>query len=723
MYRLLSLFSALLLLISACASSGGEKSAIRYYIHPEAARQADDKAAEYLWKHLQVRGKGLLTAVPGEGVVEVSLHVGDDFDGDYKVEYTEHGYKLAARDQRTMIWLSYQFIKHLGAANPAISVDDLPPCIFPQKDTVATFPFEYRDLYMPSNQNPDMTYLLGLHNLEMDWGIWGHQMARVLGSNGDKSFGYQNMEPELFARTAGMVHKDQFCFSSDRLLELTVQFILDQYGDGSKDHMHITIGPNDNGIVCECRRCQTMGNTRTNATSAVVAFIEKLARRFPGHQFFLPAYSTTQAFPSHPLPENVGVFLSAIDYPRTWNQQGSKPFLDKLDQWKKYTDTIYIWDYVCNFDDYLSPYPILYVMQQRFQEYLRRGVKGIFLNGSGYFYSTVQECYSFVLADLLANPYADVDRLVQEYFSDAMPHVGAFFAKVVLSMEKHAARSGKELPLYGGMDEALQSYLFEKEFREYYAYFQGLAGMNMTHRERVIFDKTRQAVSFSLLEMVRLHGLDPKTGYLDGEGNVKADVLQALEDLKMITPEEDIYLLTNNENASMDHMDRVNESGVYLADYENEAEIWLSNKWWEADILLGKPLTVHTQGHTETTRVLTDGVIGISQNYHWGWQIYPQQDLVIELPPEDLNKAHGISIAFLNCERHRMTPPKSVQLWADGVLISDIHREGLADGYDEGEKVIFRGSVSVPSYARQVEVRFEPSRSALLALDEIFMRK
>ena len=70
-----------------------------------------------------------------------------------------------------------------------------------------------------------------------------------------------------------------------------------------------------------------------------------------------------------------------------------------------------------------------------------------------------------------------------------------------------------------------------------------------------------------------------------------------------------------------------------------------------------------------------------------------------------------------------MTPPKSVQLWADGVLISDIHREGLADGYDEGEKVIFRGSVSVPAYAKHVEVRFEPSRSALLALDEIFMRQ
>lgn len=723
MCRLLSLFSALLLLISACASSGVEKSAIRYYIHPEADRQADGKAAEYLRKHLQVRGKGLLTAVPGEGVVEVSLHVGDDFDGDYKVEYTEHGYKLAARDQRTMIWLSYQFIKHLGAANPAISVDDLPPCIFPQQDTVAVFPFEYRDLYMPSNQNEDMTYLLGLHNLEMDWGIWGHQMARVLGFNGDTSFGYQNMDAELFARTSGMVHKEQFCFSSDKLLELTEKYILDQWGDGRETSMRITIGPNDNGIVCECRRCQAMGNTKNNATPAVVSFIEKLSARFPAHQFFLPAYYTTQALPDHHLPENVGVFLSAIDYPRTWDSRGSAPFFKRLEAWQKLASTVYIWDYVCNFDDYLSPYPILYVMQRRFQEYMKRGVKGIFLNGSGYFYSSIQETYSFVLACLLANPYADVDTLVKEYFADAMPHVGDFFTRVVLSMEKHAAAEGKELPLYGGIDEALQNYLFEDAFRRYYPMFLELSGQEMTLRERAIFDKTRQIVSFSLLEMARLHGLD-EGGYLvDGTLDVKPEVWQALEDLKKITPEEDIAILTSNENASMDHMDRVNESGVYVADYENEVEIWLNGQWWREDLLLGKPLKVTYDGGTEYTRQLTDGVVGISQNYHWGWQIYPQKGLRIELPPEDLYQAHGVSIAFLNCERHRMTPPRAVELWADGRLVSDVRREGLADSYDEGEKVIFRCGVSVPRDASHVELRFIPSRSANLALDEIFMRK
>ena len=75
---------------------------------------------------------------------------------------------------------------------------------------------------MPTNQNPDMTYLLALNNLEIDWGIWGHNLYRVLGSNGDLSFGYQNMDQELFARGSdGVVHQNQFCFSSDKLLDLT----------------------------------------------------------------------------------------------------------------------------------------------------------------------------------------------------------------------------------------------------------------------------------------------------------------------------------------------------------------------------------------------------------------------------------------------------------------------------------------------------------------------
>lgn len=724
---LFSCIGALMLTISCGPFVGGKAAVQQYNIHPDVlGRGPDTKMAEYLKKHLQRRSEATLLSKDG---VEVAVHVGPDIDGDFAVQRLPGGgIFLGARDERTMIWLVYQFIKEVGKKDPAVSVDDLPPSMFPRKDTVVTFPFEYRDIYMPANQNPDMTLLLALHNLESDWGIWGHNLSRVLGGSGDLSGGFRNMEQELFARDHnGIVNPNQFCFSSDRLLELTEQYILDQYGDGEQSHMHITIGPNDNDVVCQCRRCETAGNTRTNAMPAVALFVEKLSARFPGHTFFIPAYSTTYSLPDHPFPSNVGVFLSAIDYPRVYgdtDSQKTQEFFRRLARWQEVTDNVYIWDYICNFDDYLSPYPILYVMQQRFRQYRERGVKGIFLNGSGYFYSMQQEMYTFLLANLLINPDADVDKMVREYFSDAMPHVGEFYSQVVLNMENHVRRTRTELPLYGGMDEALRTYLFEKEFREFYPVFLRASAMEMNHRERVIYDKTRQYISFSFLEMCRTRGLS-SGGYAELIGDewvVKPEVWAAVEDLKLYTPEDDLYILTDNEDASPDHMDRVNENGIYVADYENEVELWLAAQQWNRDILLRHPLKVHFDSQTEVTTRLTDGVAGISQNYHWGWQVYPQQSLVIELPAADLSGKSGeFTTSFLNSERHRMSPPAAVEVWADGRNVGTLRKEGLLDAFDEGERVIFRGSVSF-GRPEKVELRFIPSHTRNLGIDEIYFR-
>lgn len=722
---------AILLLPASCGFLGfkrNEGAAVtQFNIMPARSngRGSDAKMAEYLKKHLANRCDFEILSRDG---VPVDVYVGDDFGGDYAVEYYENGgYGLYAKSERVMTWLFYQFIKYLGTKDPSLRTDDLPPCVFPQQDTVATFPFEYRDIYMPSNQNPDITYLLALNNLEMDWGIWGHNLSRVLGSNGESLFGYQNMEQELFARSNGLVHKNQFCFSSDRLLDLTEKYIIDQYGDGHEHPYNFTIGPNDNTYVCDCRRCELAGNKPGNATPAVTLFVEKLAARFPMHKFFIPGYLTTSALPDHDLPSNMGVFLSAIEYPRVWNNADSKEgraFFDHLEMWKRVTRNIYIWDYICNFDDYLSPYPILYVMQQRFQEYIKHGVKGIFLNGSGYYYSAMQEMYTYVLASLLVDPYADVEQLVRQYFADSMPHIGEFFATVMLSMENHARRSGTEFPLYGGIDEALKTYLFEKEFREYFSVFLRAQDMEMTHRERVIYDKMRQFVSYSYLEICRLHGLG-SGGFAEQMGSewvVKPDLWAAVEDLKIITPEDDLYILTGNEETAFDHMDRVNENGVYIADYENEVEIWMGAQMWKGDYLLRVPLKVHSLDGVATETRLTDGVGGISQNYHWGWQIYPQNELMVEIPAQAVESKGGeFVIAFLNSERHRLSPPAGVEVWVDNRMVSQLKREGLSDYADEGEKVVFRGPASF-GHPTQVELRFRRSHTRNLAIDEIYFK-
>lgn len=718
-------------LSSACSSSEAKEADVKYYIYPSNGTSANDvKMADFLKTHLQRRcSKTLLSNKFGPGVRSIEIHIGNDIDCDYQVKYTESGFKLSAENEKTMIWLCYQFIKHLAHTTTLeLAADDLPPCIFPHKNTSARFPFEYRDVHMPSNQSPDVTEVLCLHNLESDWGLWGHQMSKVLGIyDMEQLTDYNNLDPEFFARIGGMTYKDQFCFSSERLYDATERYIIDQYGEDPKFKLRLTIGPNDNSIACQCNQCKLAGNVPGNATPAVVAFIERLANRFPKIEFFIPGYSTTYELPDHILPLNVGVFLSAIDYPRILGNSESpqaKAFFDRLEKWKRIAGKVYIWDYICNFDDYLTPYPILLVMQERFQQYQQRGVKGIFLNGSGYFYSNLQEAYTFVLSELLLDPNQNVAKLVQSYFRDAMPHQGNFFATMFIGMERHIADVKQELPLYGGIEEALNSYLSEDDFRRYYDVMLQANQEEMTYREKVIYKKTRQIISLTYMEICRLHGigLGGFATLVDGKWEPKPEVLNALKELDDITPEEDLVVLTGNENAAMDHMDRVNEEGVYIADYENECKLWLEGREWDNNLILGVPLKLKRGDIVEETSRLTDGVSGISKNYHWGWQIVPQKNLVIEIPIESVRGAHDYSASFLNFKRHNMTPPLEVTIMVDGKPAGKMTKQVATDYFDEGEKVTFHGR-AVLSPLNSLELVFTPSAGATVAIDEIYIKK
>ncbi len=57
--------------------------------------------------------------------------------------------------------------------------------------------------------------------------------------------------------------------------------------------------------------------------------------------------------------------------------------------------------YERNYDDYLSPFPCLLVMQQRLELYRQLGIKGVFVNGSGDDYSAFDDMQTHVLALLL----------------------------------------------------------------------------------------------------------------------------------------------------------------------------------------------------------------------------------------------------------------------------------------------------------------------------------
>lgn len=141
--------------------------------------------------------------------------------------------------------------------------------------------------------------------------------------------------------------------------------------------------------------------------------------------------------------------------------------MQQLNQWKKVSKNIYIWDYINNFDDYLTPFPILKIAQQRLRFFKQNGASGIFFNGSGYSYSSFDAMRTFVLSALLINPELPVEELVRDYFNQEYPLSKKWLYDYYINLE-NSVQSGKKLGIYAGIAELEQSFLNPEKFIKFY---------------------------------------------------------------------------------------------------------------------------------------------------------------------------------------------------------------------------------------------------------------
>lgn len=442
--------------------------------------------------------------------------------------------------------------------------------------------FEYRDVYLPDYDKKSNAEL-DLNNVDADWGIWGHNLVTVLP---------ENPSMQVYAKINGGNTKDQFCFTSNKLYEYIVDYIHSNYL--FSDSMSFAILPNDNDLVCLCTECVRKGNSRGNASPAVFYMIERLAKKFPKHNFFTSYYSTTKDLPKDVLPPNAGVLVSAIDYPLTANENGRETaFMALLNEWSEKTDKIYVWDYLNNFDDYLTPSPILSVMQRRLKLYRDSGVKGVFLNGSGNDYSTFGKLKKAVLAQMLINPDLDWEELLRKYAIEYYPTAGTDIADFMILQENMLKRNGKAIPEYEGVETIVKTYLPERQFVDFYSKL-------LRHKrvaqgdEKEELETMSDAMAYTMLELKRING--------DHEGTEKLkERLQRLKDRGILFYNEGAWSIAQ-----------------YLDDYE-----FMETNAMESEgknLLKGvkvHPLTALDEDYQDID-ILTDGMLGIPSNYHDG---------------------------------------------------------------------------------------------------------
>ena len=486
--------------------------------------------------------------------------------------------------------------------------------------------FEYTSIYSPTC-TPAFQKINHVGNIDYDWGLWGHNLQKALGCN---------LPQEIFAFDGEKRNQKQYCFSSKLLYQRFVDFILNKYGDGTQDPSRFVIMPNDNSIVCQCPLCKAAGNTEQSATPAVSKLIVRLARRFPHHTFFTSSYASVKDPPSEKMPANVGVIISAMSLPfsaKFEEDPATKVFETFLNKWKKTVNKIYVWDYMRNFDDYLSPYPCLGILQKRLKWYLSKNISGIILNGSGDNYSAFDDMQTSVLTQLMKNPEQNFSSLVREYYSEHYPISGKEIADYYLSLENRSIEAKSGLLYYGGICDEVQDYLTPQEFLMFERQLNKIS-KQVTGDERHRLNMLLTGFNFTQLELIR-------AGFENYDAETVATCLIDLEGAK-----------------ELKNMKVYREAYGNLKDYINYYHSY-------------PPKKHHTDGVTCNVAQLTDGLEGSAYDYHTNWVL---SNKTITSYTISTHTPQNLTIGFLQAPVWHIYAPVRIEIWQDGKLFTVVNK-------------------------------------------------
>ncbi len=561
----------------------------------------------------------------------------------------------------------------------------------------------YKEPYFAENFNENFRLWNNTNTLEETWGLWGHNIGRLI-----------KVTPQMTALINGELNEEQLNFSSPALykaLETAIGEKLADYPEANK----FMIMPYDNEMVCECKQCLSAGNTKTNASPAVFALIDKLANKFPNASFYSTAYVSTETPPTKPTKANVGVMISTMSFPKgivleTSNK--AQAVKQKFTDWKKITKNIYLWDYAINFDNYFDSYPTVSIMQKNLQFYIKNGVTGIFMHGSdeGSFAAFGNlKCYLY--AQLFNNPQVDLKKHINLFLENKYPTLGKQLADYYIQIEDIALNSNRTIDIYGGIKNSVNKYLKQEELEKYLNLIL-TSRDQLASKDKKVSDALLMSFIFQELELSRTNGLG-KFGYATYENGQRT-----------IKPEIEKYLVLLKELSASTGIGKYNEIGFTLSDY-------LAS--WNARII-GSPYqnlfyqksfkvtSLLDEEHADS-KILNDGALGF-QDYYNNWLINSAPKLSLETATAGLQKATLLQMDFLYDKKHKIYPPEKVTVYIGSRKFETVLGEKEENGTN---RKIIRATIPIKINANDSLLKIEITKQSQkqkrsMACDEIILK-
>jgi hypothetical protein len=249
--------------------------------------------------------------------------------------------------------------------------------------------------------------------------------------------------PEYFPLIHGQ-RKDgyvQRCLSNPDVVRISIERVRQWIKEHPEANI-ISVSQNDTFNNCQCDPCKAVDDAEGTPAGSLLKYVnavaEAIEKDHPNVRIDTLAYQYTRKAPRTIRPHrNVIVRLCSIEccfaHPlETCPEEKNRRFREDIVAWGPVAPLLYVWDYTTDFGHYLQPFPNFDCLQSNVRFFVKHNVKSLFEQGN---YSSggggeMEPLRAYVLAKLLWNPDADVQRHISEFLT-------AYYGSAAMKMQAY----------------------------------------------------------------------------------------------------------------------------------------------------------------------------------------------------------------------------------------------------------------------------------------------
>lgn len=251
--------------------------------------------------------------------------------------------------------------------------------------------------------------------------------------------------PEYFALKGGKrISNGQLCLSNPEVLQICVREMKNDIETRPSALFH-SLSQNDSYDYCECERCKAIENLYGGHSGLIIWFVNQVAdaikEEYPNALLNTYAYQYSVNPPTGIKPrDNVAVVLATTGccLAHPFEERCKVPhydndaFMENLEGWSKICNNLFIWEYVVNVKNPLSPFVNIPAFGPNVQTFVDNQVKGMFaearLNAAG---GSFAEMKNWVFLKLMWNPQLNTDDLAKDfiygYYGKSAPYIWKYY--------------------------------------------------------------------------------------------------------------------------------------------------------------------------------------------------------------------------------------------------------------------------------------------------------